>query len=335
MSANNLLFNAFVRHQVGVLRLGSGYAKSVLAVLKGLDRQLAEIAAQAVEGQVTEAFLAGLRAKIGALYAEAGRLIRQQLQEFGYYESEITLRIINSVFPQDIGFVFNRPSAAQIVAAFVQPIQGRTFEEWWTGLAASAFDAARKVVRMGAVEGKTVGQMTTDLRQRTQIDRRGAEAVVRTLVNGVATSARQAVLTENASIFDGVQWVSTLDARTTPICQERDGEIFPVDSGPRPPAHINCRSTIVPLLKNAAALGLPPGTRAAFDGPVSDDVTYAEWLRRQSVDVQEEVLGKKRAQLFRDGKLALDRFIDSDGQYYTLDQLRQREGKAWKRVFDE
>ena len=335
MSANNLLFNAFVRHQVGVLRLGSGYAKSVLAVLKRLDGQLAEIAAQAAESAITETFLAGLRAKIGVLYGEAARMIRQQLQDFAYYEADVTLRILNSAFPQSISFAFNRPSAAQIVSAFVQPIQGRTFEEWFTGLMASAFDSARKVVRMGVVEGKTIGKMTTDLRQRTQIDRRGAEAVVRTLVNGVSTSARQAVLSENVSIFEGVQWVSTLDARTTPICQDRDGEVFPVDSGPRPPAHINCRSTIVPLLKDAAALGLPQGTRASFDGPVSDDVTYAEWIRRQPSDVQEEVLGKKRAQLFREGKLALDRFIDQEGHYYTLDQLRQREKKAWNRVFDE
>jgi hypothetical protein len=67
-------------------------------------------------------------------------------------------------------------------------------------------------------------------------------------------------------------------------------------------------------------------------GEVPKDVTYQDWLRKQSVSFQDEVLGPTRAQLFRDGGMTLDRFVDNSGHEYTLDQLRQRDPAAFKRA---
>lgn len=121
------------------------------------------------------------------------------------------------------------------------------------------------------------------------------------------------------------------------VCRARDGKVYPIDSGPRPPAHPNCRSTTVPVLKSWKEMGInlkeaPEGTRAALDGQEASSVTYEDWLRRQSKDFQEEVLGLKKARLFRDGNLKLDRFVDKKGAELTLDQLRTKEASAFSRA---
>ena len=87
-----------------------------------------------------------------------------------------------------------------------------------------------------------------------------------------------------------VLWVSVLDARTSDICINLDGSIFAIDEGPRPPAHFNCRSIVVPLFWD-------------------DDVTFVspeEWSAR---------LGLPRVK----------KFTDATSITLTLDQLRKFE----------
>ena len=56
-------------------------------------------------------------------------------------------------------------------------------------------------------------------------------------------------------------------------------------------------------------------------GRVPASTTYDEWLRRQPTEFQDEVLGLKKAKVFREG-LHLDRFIDQTGRELTLKQLK-------------
>ena len=65
---------------------------------------------------------------------------------------------------------------------------------------------------------------------------------MRTSVNHVAMSAREALYAANSEIIKGVQWVSVLDSRVTLICATFDGEVFEIGTGQRPPAHYSCRS---------------------------------------------------------------------------------------------
>ena len=141
----------------------------------------------------------------------------------------------------------------------------------------------------------------------------------------------------NADLIKGVRWVSTLDGRTSPICRARDGVIYDVDKGPRPPAHWNCRSTTVPVLRSWRELGIPadeasPGTRASMDGQVPSDMTYQQWLKSKPAAFQDETLGKAKGRLFRSGGLTLDRFVNNKGREYTLDELRKRDAQAFAKA---
>lgn len=165
---------------------------------------------------------------------------------------------------------------------------------------------------------------------------RAARTLVRTATNHIANQARQATFEENRSLIKAVRWVATLDARTTDICASLDGQQWPVLDGPRPPAHHQCRSTVVPITKTWKELGLNAkskrlGGRNARDvesglsGVVGSRITYGTWLKRQPAKVQDQVLGPARGKLLRSGQVKFDRFFD-DGRRLTLRKLAQREG---------
>lgn len=206
---------------------------------------------------------------------------------------------------------------------------------------------ARRVVgsfELGGVDGVT------------EVTRRNARAITRTAVNAIMNMVNREFFNNNADLFQGERYVATLDSRTTPICRSLDGKVFPVGEGPIPPLHWNCRSIRVPTLdgealgkrpaRNFTEKGLlreftsdegldpvterdalPRGYKGAFDkfmqkrvreltGQVAADVNYNDWLSRQPPAFQDDILGKTKGQLFRTGKLSLDKFVD--GQYNEL-----------------
>lgn len=238
-------------------------------------------------------------------------------------------------------FVSLLPTAEQLAAIVsTEPIlvgegQVALLEEIFQGLAANKEKTIRQAVRLGMVEGETIDQMVrrlvgTKAARFTdgiiEKDRRGAEAMVRTIVNSTSNKAAAATYKANGDIIKGLAWTSTLDSRTSPICQARDGKIFPVDSGPRPPAHVNCRSFMVPVLKSWKELGVPldemdEGMRASMDGLVPESTTYGTWLKGKDESFQEKVLGVERARLFRSGEYDIKDFVNAKGEYKKLSDL--------------
>lgn len=224
----------------------------------------------------------------------------------------------------------------------------------------SSSDIARRVVGTARLKG-TDGV--------TEISRRNAAAITRTAVNQVTNEARAEFFKANSDLFEEEQYVSTLDSRTTAVCRAYDGQRFEIGRGPIPPLHFNCRSLRVPVLDGELlgsrpqkpttekmllkeygeknGLGaitkrqqLPRGTRGDFDkfargrvreltGQTPSSTTYQQWLGRQSKSFQDEVLGKTKARLFRDGGLQLDKFVNRAGDELTLSQLAQKHAEAF------
>jgi hypothetical protein len=61
--------------------------------------------------------------------------------------------------------------------------------------------------------------------------------------------------------------------------------------------------------------------RASVDGPVSEKVTFSDWLREQSVERQKDVLGPMRYKLYKQGTNIKD-FV-KDGRVLTLKELKE------------
>jgi SPP1 gp7 family putative phage head morphogenesis protein len=155
--------------------------------------------------------------------------------------------------------------------------------------------------------------------------KRQAETLVRTAANHVGNATRAKFFEANDDVLQGYLYSATLDNRTTILCASRDGKRIPENEDWSVPAHFGCRSVHVPDVKDEYKIFKDGGKRASQFGQVSGKLTYSGFLRRQSKAFQNEVLGPKRAQLFRSGKLTLDKFVNDDGVLYTLEELSRLE----------
>ncbi len=100
--------------------------------------------------------------------------------------------------------------------------------------------------------GQSIQKTAADFRHRFGVQQYYAERLIRTESNHFHNSGE--LESYKAMGFDQFRYVATLDNRTSEICQELDGKIFKVSEGVPgenvPPAHVNCRSTIVPYFKD-------------------------------------------------------------------------------------
>lgn len=203
----------------------------------------------------------------------------------------------------------------------------------------------------------------------TALTRRGTAAVIRTMVNGLSNAAKGEFYKANQSVIAAEVWMATLDGRICPVCMGLDGQRFKVGEGRRPPAHVGCRCVRVAVLASdvlgnrpmkpvtergllrefskleglqapTKRVNLPRGFKGKFDifsrrrvreltGTTPARMTYAEFLRKQSVEFQNDVLGKTKARLFRTGKIGIRRFTDRRDDTLTLSELAKKEKAAF------
>lgn len=233
---------------------------------------------------------------------------------------------------------------------------GQVLEKAFRGIATRQAERFAQIVRTGLLAGQTTQDLIRQLignlefgepaRNIRQIVAAGGQitavadnqvvALVRTSINQVANAASQQVYEANQDITKRYRYVATLDLRTSAICRALDGKEYEYGKGPKPPQHFNCRSTTVPVI-DYAGLGFdppPPGRRASAEGPVPADMTYGEWLSKQSKEIQADVLGPEKVGYFTrlsnkyGPTQAMAKFVSDDGSELTLDQLRSRYGPS-------
>lgn len=353
-TVNEELADEIIRHQVLIERFKHRKLRDLAQEIKALrDDVAAQLAARGPEladQTITRARLEALLKDLEALSDRiANRMmvdLTKDLRELSEYESAWMLRTFDATIPVAVETV--TPAAVTVWAAIeARPFNDRLLKDWVRDYTVSQRQRLTGAVRMAVIEGQTVDQLIRRIvGTRSEgytngiinTSRRGAEALARTAINHTVTMARQETFNQNANILKGVQWKATLDGRTSQICQARDGTVYKVDSGPRPPAHPNCRSTMVPVTKSWKELGIdlneaPPGTRASMNGQVPATLTYNAWLSRQPAAFQDDVLGKTKGALFRRGGLTVDKFADENlGRGLTIKELRARHPEAFKRA---
>ncbi len=357
------LYDATVRHAIDLVRYSNGVVRRIIALLNQVDSDLGEQITRAMGRLPASAFtvarLKELLKDVCTLNAEAYQQVRGELEkdlrDLAGYEIGYQGQLFDSL---GIEFTTRGVTAGQVYAgAMAQPFQGRLLREWMAGLEAGRASRIRDAVRMGYVEGQTIQQVVQRVRGTRakayadgllEIDRRNAEAVVRTAISHTAGFARDRWYDANDDIVGALAWVSTLDSRTSQMCRLRDGLRYEPDShkpiGHKVPwgagpgrLHWQCRSTSVPILKGMEDDPLI-GTRAAKDyrdsargkgEQVRATTTYADWLRRQPAAIQDDILGPTRGALFRKGGVELESFYNDRGVYLTLAELRRKDAAAF------
>jgi hypothetical protein len=113
-------------------------------------------------------------------------------------------------------------------------------------------------------------------------------------------------------------------------CAALDGQVFDKDEFEYPPYHWNCRSTYIGVIDPKFGIFNPGAARPSKGSDGAEEVaagtTYNSWLRKQSDEFQNDVLGVKRAELFRSGE-SVQSFVDHNYQPYTLDELKAKDSQ--------
>jgi SPP1 gp7 family putative phage head morphogenesis protein len=339
-TANTQLRDKTIAHEIYLQRMYGGTTKDIMKLLKEVEKDLvAKLRVMDMNSEWSiariDAQLQSVRAIMSEGYSLIGKELTQQMKDAAVYEQDWQIKSINESTPVVLDMVAVAP-VTLFAAIESKPLQGKLIKEWIDKLDQDSYTRIQDAVRIGLVEGQSYSDVVkritgTKALQYTDginsLNARQTQALVSTAMAHATNTARDEFYQNNNDLFSGLQWVSTLDGRTTSICQARDGKIYPLDSGVRPPAHFRCRSAMVSVLKSWQALGIknPDGrTRASMDGQVAQTETYQTWLKKKPEAFQNEVLGKEKAQLFRDGT-PLDRFVDASGHTYTLDELKNKE----------
>lgn len=222
-------------------------------------------------------------------------------------------------------------------------------------------------IKAAFVNGESVSQGIARMRQATQgLLRSEYETLVRTGLQHYAIQAREAMAKDNLDILERRYYNTVFDNRRSLLCSGRAGRTWFLtdETYPRLPAHFNCRSSWLFLLKGQSD---PSGTKAAVGGKDSErakekyenrsdrtdgkvkyrgkrdtdmfdpgqipaDKGVGAWLKSQPKWFIEDNLGPARAKLFLDGRLPISSFTDAAGRTLTLDELFERDKAAFARA---
>lgn len=345
MSAEGFLTDSATRHQIYVQRYAGGNLKRAAKFISKAINTAKERVAAGLSAYGTKRYASQIGALYGdlaAIYGDMKGQVVMDLTDFGAYEAEFNATMLGKAVKAVVQF--NVPAPEMVAAAaLADPLElearkglqrisiSGALDQFGTKKAAEIIGE----IQIGSALGETSQQIGSRLTSAHQMQQDQASALVRTMTNHVASSARMQVMEANDDILEGWRAIATLDGKTSPFCRQVDQKVFPFDA-PKPPFHWNCRTATAPVLKAEYAREIKGSTRPAV-GPngaeqVSSKTTYQEWLSRQPASFQRDVLGPNRYELFTKGELTLDKFVDDNGRTLTLKQLKEKEADAFERA---
>jgi len=369
-TVNEEIRDQLLAHQIELIRFGKGMSTRIVRLLDRAEPELkAAIRARLDRiahlgfdpGPATTARMIRTSKLIAEIskptFQEINQIVRSELVGLSIGETQFIAGVLNDTLP--VLFTPVLPSARELRGiVFARPFENRILRDW---LATYRFGDQRRMmdqIRQGLLFDETPTQIGrrifgtgalggTD--GTREITRRGAQTLAQTATSAISNATRQELYKKNKRIIKRELYQATLDSRTTPICQPLDQQVFPVGEGPIPPLHINCRSIRVPVI-DGRRLGTRPSVAAterqlrgltgparsrALDklvGRVPAATSYQQWLGRQTVGFQNEVLGPTRGILFRKDAIDLAGFVDASGTRHTLRELYDIDPSRFQRA---
>jgi SPP1 gp7 family putative phage head morphogenesis protein len=349
------------RHQVYLEGLKTHEVNKTQKFLKDIDRivstKLAGKDITSYSKKRLDKLLKSVRADLRIVSGNYSDMVAGESVDIAKYERDFEIKSLNKV----VAFDFVVPPSSQLrTAIFDNPLtmngadNGKLLKPFLKDMSNRSMQQVAGVIQSGYYQGETTDQILRTIKGTRaarytdgtmhQINRAMAVAT-RTAVQHASVQAREQVWNDNSDIVKKVKWVSTLDGRTSAICRSLDGREFPIDKGLRPPAHPNCRSTVVAVLDsrfdslNEGATRKARSTNAQGESVVKSvpaNETYYTWLKRQPRAFQASVIGENRAKLLRNGGISADRFselqLSKDFKELTLADMNRLEPLVFEKA---
>ena len=356
-SVNDKILDEIIGYSVDLQRLESSVKVEIRKELKKLEKRLIKELddSNLLKAKMTQTKLKRLKAlqkqtkeTVKTTYKTIAKEHTKTLTGVAALAEKQVVKAINTAVKIEVATVAMGKYMLRAIASDTL-FEGAPSTEWWKRRGVALHNRFEDTIRQGMMRGDDTGTITRTLIGTAknkykdgalQANRRSAEALVRTSIQAVANESRLMTYADNDDLIKEIEWVSTLDNRTSPTCIALDGmkwknpNMEPVGHGtsfPGVPAHWNCRSTTVGVTRSWEELGvkgkfkeIPESTRASMDGQVSEKLSYEGWLKTKPTEFQREVLGKKKHKLWQDGKLSFTDMVDQSGNALTLEQLETK-----------
>lgn len=348
-SINDKIKDKTLQQSIELQRLEAGEKKKVVKKIQALEKKL--IAMFLASGLWESQKKQKIQSKLAILLKDTKLLVKSLYNSISLDQTALLASLASLVEKQAIntlnvslGTKYTRAqmSKTQLNEISKTLIEGASSAEWWERRGVAFQNKFKDTVRDGMSKGLGSMEIARNLEGDKRLRKkngafaanyRSAELLVRTSIHSVANKARVATFENNNDIIRAIEWVSTLDGRTTIICQALDGLIWDINTKkpighnkayPGSSAHWGCRSAQVPVLKkdDGTIKGLSSETRASMDGQVSAKLDYEDWLKTKPKAFQKEVLGPKRLELWKEGKIDFSDLTSQNNKPLRLDQLK-------------
>jgi hypothetical protein len=348
-SVNDIVKDKALEQSIELQRLEAGTKKKVVKKIQALEKKLIAqfLKADLFSSQKKQV----IQARLKALFKETEAFIKKSYDGISLEQAGLLTALAKLIEKQSVNNInkalntkYTKPKLSKNELKEISQvlIEGATSTELWTRRGDAFNNKFKDTVRDGISKRLTGTEIVRILEGNKTFKKRNgafagnyrsADLMVRTSIHSVANKAREATFENNNDIILGIEWVSTLDARTTNICKVLDGLIWDINtkepighdkSYPGSSAHWGCRSAQVPVIKkyNPSMKKIDEKTRASMDGQVSAKLDYEDWLKTKPTDFQKKTLGPKRYELWNDGKIDFMDLTDQNNQPLRLDQLK-------------
>jgi SPP1 gp7 family putative phage head morphogenesis protein len=314
-----------VARTINILRVSEGSRKKVEKFLNQMEKSLvADIRTAGDKSAFTQtrlnAQLGQVQKTIDRYYGRAEKSVMADLVDLGKQEYVWAGETINGLI--NVPLMTTAVTAGQIQTLVSKTItQGAVQSEWWNRQRKDIRRRYETTMREGIFRGETNEDLVRRVRGTRSrgysdgimsVTRREAMTLVRTSAITVANQSRELMYKSNQDVVKGIQWVSTLDHRTTNICRSLDGLQWDMKKNPighdkiypGPTAHWACRSTQISILKSWDELAKGKidikGKKVQIERSMRARLR-AKGLKESEID---SILNKTRASM--DGQVASD-----------------------------
>tara|TARA_R110000796_G_C14571530_1_gene435774 strand:- start:12972 stop:19559 length:6588 start_codon:yes stop_codon:yes gene_type:complete len=375
-NASDQLADKATEYQISLLRVEAGMRQKIVAALDDLEGNIQETLAKNPtlapgKKKHLEKVLAATEKTIKGAYQAIDQESKKDLTQIAKAANTQAQKALESTVGVDHGEMKLTPN--QLKNIVTGPIvEGNPLEKWWGKQAADTQQRLQHEIQKGML----IGEDVTDLARRVRgtkaanyqdglltVSKRQGEAIARTMVQSVSNQATIDSIKNSGDAVKGLEWVATLDSRTTPVCRALDGlqwrkeDMQPIGHDkefPGPIAHWGCRSTQIAATrswdelagkklpnseetfkknfeKRLAEKGFTPeqiakagaNQRASMDGQVSSGLDFDAWAKKKGDTYIRGLLGPGRHALYQDNNLRFRDLVDHKGRPLTIEQLQE------------
>lgn len=343
------IINDYVKRGIQLASAFDNFSSGINSTVKDFHKSLLDEITKEISGNLTakrvDEISKALKDEISKFYVEeVNKPISEGSEMVVSSEIKWNVAQISSIS----GLVKPKELNSKSIArkALMKTYQGHTFKYWFNATSDSEWLKVAKSLKDGYIHGKTTPDIVREIEKILTKSEQNVKTLTRSYLQHSAMEARYDTLDSLDAVI-GYVWNATLDSRTTPhICGIRDGHKYdkdgksldgglPWDAGPGR-IHFNCRSSPIPILRDAPNLAEEysrPAINAGKEYESGDNKTnrgtprkptkpniekgifkvvqvqkgtvYEGWLKSQKTDYIGDIVGKENAVPFKKGEITL------------------------------